>query len=253
MKPIIGIPSDQLIEVNPRMPDDHPAYAPHDVKEAIYAGDGIPIIIPFPDRVNACQKAAKEQAQFFDGLLLPGGPDVDPLYYDEDPVNGLGMTLSAKDEFEIALIKETLAAGKPIFGICRGIQILNVALGGTLYQDLPSQNKEATIQHTQATLGHYPTHRITLTAQSKLAELFGDKIVVNSRHHQAVKKVAPGLKVTATAADGVIEAVESATGDQILAVQWHPENLWQKDPEQFKLFADFIERTKNYQEAREAR
>ena len=244
MKPIIGITSDLLLETSPRIPGNYPTYATHDVVEAIYAGDGIPIILPFPDRVKECKSAAKEMVKLYDGLLLPGGPDIDPRYFDEDPVKGLGMTLSAKDEFEIALIKETLTSGKPILGICRGIQILNVALGGSLYQDLSTQNKDAAIQHKQAALGNYPTHRVSLAKGSKLYRMFGDKLIVNSRHHEAVKGIAPDLKVTAIAPDGLVEGVESTKNDQLLAVQWHPENLWQKDPVQFKPFADLINRAK---------
>ncbi|KRL05251.1 gamma-glutamyl-gamma-aminobutyrate hydrolase family protein [Liquorilactobacillus oeni] len=241
MKPIIGIPSDQLVEINPRMPGDYPAYAPHDVKEAIFAAGGIPIILPFPDDNSHAQEAARDAAALFNGLLLPGGPDVDPLFFGEEPIPEIGITLTAKDRFEIALIKETLAANKPIFGICRGIQILNVSLGGTLYQDLKAQYSNYAIQHSQATLGHFPTHHIRTKKQSHLQSILGDEVVVNSRHHQAVHELAPALEATAVAPDGIIEAVEGKS-QNILAVQWHPENLWHNDPTEFKLFTDFVSR-----------
>ncbi|MDN2453831.1 gamma-glutamyl-gamma-aminobutyrate hydrolase family protein [Lactobacillus sp. UCMA15818] len=242
MKPIIGIPSDQLIEANPRMPGDYLVYAPHDIKEAVYAAGGIPIILPFPEKFTDVEDSIQGIIATIDGLILPGGPDVDPLFYGEEPIPEIGMTLGIKDKFEIALIKETLKVGKPILGICRGIQILNVALGGTLYQDLEAQNPNVKIQHAQATLGHFKTHHVKIEEKTHLNDLLGENSVVNSRHHQAVKQVAEGLTVAAISPDGIVEAVESENNHQILAVQWHPENLWQNDEVQFKLFTDFVAR-----------
>ena len=240
----IGIPTDELIEINPIMPNNHPAYAPHDVKEAFIKLGAIPLIIAFPDDVSKVDQLAQDYVQLIDGLMLPGGPDVDPTFYGEEPHPKIGMTLYQKDRFEIALIKAALAADKPIFGICRGIQIMNVAMGGTLYQDLESQYPELKIQHPQATLGQFATHHVELTTGSKLAKLYGQSTIkVNSRHHQAVKAVGKGLKVTAVAPDGVIEGMESTDTDLFLGVQWHPENMWQQeDPQQLVVFQDFLDR-----------
>lgn len=240
----IGIPTDELIEINPIMPNNHPAYAPHDVKEAFIKLGAIPLIIAFPDDVSKVDQLAQDYVQLIDGLMLPVGPDVDPTFYGEEPHPKIGMTLYQKDRFEIALIKAALAADKPIFGICRGIQIMNVAMGGTLYQDLESQYPELKIQHPQATLGQFATHHVELTAGSKLAKLYGQSTIkVNSRHHQAVKAVGKGLKVTAVAPDGVIEGMESTDTDLFLGVQWHPENMWQQeDPQQLVVFQDFLDR-----------
>ena len=240
----IGIPTDELIEINPIMPNNHPAYAPHDVKEAFIKLGAIPLIIAFPDDVSKVDQLAQDYVQLIDGLMLPGGPDVDPTFYGEEPHPKIGMTLYQKDRFEIALIKAALAADKPIFGICRVIQIMNVAMGGTLYQDLESQYPELKIQHPQATLGQFATHHVELTAGSKLAKLYGQSTIkVNSRHHQAVKAVGKGLKVTAVAPDGVIEGMESTDTDLFLGVQWHPENMWQQeDPQQLVVFQDFLDR-----------
>ena len=240
----IGIPTDELIEINPIMPNNHPAYAPHDVKVAFIKLGAIPLIIAFPDDVSKVDQLAQDYVQLIDGLMLPGGPDVDPTFYGEEPHPKIGMTLYQKDRFEIALIKAALAADKPIFGICRGIQIMNVAMGGTLYQDLESQYPELKIQHPQATLGQFATHHVELTAGSKLAKLYGQSTIkVNSRHHQAVKAVGKGLKVTAVAPDGVIEGMESTDTDLFLGVQWHPENMWQQeDPQQLVVFQDFLDR-----------
>ncbi|OAU91063.1 glutamine amidotransferase, partial [Lacticaseibacillus rhamnosus] len=177
MKFKIGIPTDELIEINPIMPNNHPAYAPHDVKEAFIKLGAIPLIIAFPDDVSKVDQLAQDYVQLIDGLMLPGGPDVDPTFYGEEPHPKIGMTLYQKDRFEIALIKAALAADKPIFGICRGIQIMNVAMGGTLYQDLESQYPELKIQHPQATLGQFATHHVELTAGSKLAKLYGQSTI----------------------------------------------------------------------------
>lgn len=142
----------------------------------------------------------------------------------------------------MALIKQILQAHKPILGICRGSQILNVALGGTLYQDLTTQNQRATIKHTQASPRQYPSHHVTITTNSHLEQLLGQHVYVNSRHHQAVKQAAPSLKVVATALDGIVETVE---GDNILAVQWHPKNMWLDYSEQLQSFADLVQRSQS--------
>ena len=212
MKPKIGIPTDELIEVNPVMPNNHPAYAPHDLKEAFIKLDALPLIIAFPDDVSQTEQLAQDYVQLIDGLMLPGGPDVDPTFYGEEPHPKIGMTLYQKDLFEIALIKAALAANKPIFGICRGIQIMNVAMGGTLYQDLESQYPDLKIQHPQATLGQFATHHVDLTPDSRLAALYGKTTIkVNSRHHQAVKTVGKGMRVTAVAPDAMASRKHVAT------------------------------------------
>ena len=115
-------------------------------------------------------------------------------------------------------------------------------MGGSVYQDLATQNPDAYIRHSQGANGCYPTHHVTVEKGSCLYEALGAKAYVNSRHHQGIKKVGEGLKVTAKAPDGVIEAIESAEGSQIVAVQWHPENMWQEHPEMRRIFAGFIDR-----------
>ncbi|KRM86758.1 gamma-glutamyl-gamma-aminobutyrate hydrolase family protein [Lacticaseibacillus thailandensis] len=248
-KPIIAMTADALADTNPRMPDDYPAFAPHDIKEAVFKAGGIPTILPFPDNPELADAAATDMVPLFDGLILPGGPDVDPTTFGEEPMWNLGDTYYPKDRFELALIKATLAAGKPILGICRGIQILNVALGGDVYQDTHTQDPDSYIRHPQVAPPHYPTHHVDITPDSRLHALLGDRAFVNSRHHQAVRKVGTGLTVTATAPDGVIEALESTADDLVLAVQWHPENMWQHHPEQFGFFSDIVARAQAHKHA----
>jgi putative glutamine amidotransferase len=178
-------------------------------------------------------------------VLLTGGPDVDPARYGEQPHTTVSAADRQRDEFEIALIRELVARGVPVFGICRGMQILNVALGGTLVQDLPTQGR-GTIEHSKTTPLCAIAHEVWISPNSKLASLMPEKLAeadacaVNSRHHQAVDRVADGFEVTATAPDGVIEAMEHRTLPFCVAVQWHPENFW-RTGEFRELFEGFVD------------
>ncbi|MGE0705022.1 MAG: gamma-glutamyl-gamma-aminobutyrate hydrolase family protein [Vicinamibacterales bacterium] len=169
-----------------------------------------------------------------DGLLLTGGEDVHPSRYGETPHPTVTDPIAERDAFEIDLIQEARRIGLPTLAICRGIQVLNVAAGGSLIQDIPSQVPSA-IQHDFPGPQHEPfhlAHDVWLERDSLLARLMresisnDDTLAVNSRHHQAVKQVAPGFRVVATAPDGVIEAIEDPNARFCLAVQWHPENFW---------------------------
>lgn len=242
MRPIIAMTGDALDTPSVELNLNHADFAPRDIKTAIIKAGGAPIILPFPDDVTLATELAEATVATFDGLLLPGGPDVDPTLYGEEPTRFIGSVTYPKDRFEQALIKATIAAGKPIFAICRGLQILNVTLGGTLYQDLANQDPDATIRHAQAAPGQYPTHHVTVKAGSQLAKLVGEHAYVNSRHHEAIKQVAPGLQIVATAPDGVVEAVADTRDSQIMAVQWHPENLWQQDAAQLRPFVLLVQR-----------
>ena len=244
MQPVIAITGDQVPGVSPIINMNNADMAPHEIKNAIQAAGGLPIILPYPETPENAAAIAAAYVPMFDGLLLPGGPDVDPTLYGEEPIPECGGAAYMKDTFEIALIQATLAAGKPIFGICRGLQVINVALGGTLYQDLGAQNPACTIRHAQAARGDLPTHHVTMTAASRLSALVGERAYVNSRHHQAVRTVAPDLQVTARAEDGVVEALTTRASDQILAVQWHPENMWRQFAQQAALFTDFVARAR---------
>jgi putative glutamine amidotransferase len=183
-----------------------------------------------------------------DGLLLTGGGDVEPARYGEAPHERVEDVDPARDGFEIALIAAARARDLPIFAICRGVQVLNVAGGGTLVQDIPSQIKGA-MNHCLAVPQHQPyelAHEVWVEKDSLLATLLGDRLIgadtceVNSRHHQAVKTVAPGFRVSATAPDGVIEAIEEPTARFCLGVEWHPENFW-RTGEFRPLFEGFLE------------
>jgi putative glutamine amidotransferase len=182
------------------------------------------------------------------GLLLTGGDDVSPERYGEARHPAVVEAEAGRDAFEIGLIGAARQRALPIFAICRGVQVLNVACGGTLIQDIPSQVTGAS-PHSFAIPPHEPyslAHEIWVEKGSLLATLIGDRLRdqdacdVNSRHHQAVKDVAPGFRVSATAPDGVIEAIEDPTAPFCLGVQWHPENFW-RTGEFRALFEGFVE------------
>ena len=240
-KPIIAISADSLTEPSPVINENFADFAPRDLKEAIIESGGIPIILPFPEDIRLASSFAQAAVDLFDGLIIPGGPDIDPTLFGQEPIHELGRTAYQRDAYEISLAEAAKASGKPVFGICRGLQLLNVAFGGTLYQDLQAQHQEAFIKHAQAAPGHFPTHHVGLVPGSQAYEVFGEMAYVNSRHHQAVKDLADLFVVTGRAQDGVIEAIESQDG-LISAVQWHPENMRQHDEKQLALFEKFIKK-----------
>ncbi|WP_439426119.1 gamma-glutamyl-gamma-aminobutyrate hydrolase family protein [Oenococcus alcoholitolerans] len=248
-KSLIAIVDD--IERSSRMSsnDQKIDYSPRDISRAIFEAGGIPIGLKVPEfHDHSGDSDIQKIAQKFDGLLVPGGPDVDPSFYGEDPIPEIGEISYQRDFFEIKLIKAFYEQGKAIFGICRGLQSINVTFSGTLYQDLKKQYESSLIKHQQyPTEGSFPTHEVNIVKNSGLSNILGNKAFVNSRHHQAVKQVGSGLRIAATGPDGVIEALESEKTDQIIAVQWHPENLWQKNSKQLELFKNFVLRTsRNY-------
>jgi putative glutamine amidotransferase len=182
------------------------------------------------------------------GLLLTGGEDVSPTRYGAQPHPSVVDVDLARDEFEIALIAEGRRRNLPIFAICRGIQILNVACGGTLVQDIPSEVPGA-LDHSWTVPPHKPydlAHEVWLDKDTLLARLMRERLSdtdsceTNSRHHQAIKQVADGFRVSATAPDGVIEAIEDPAARFCLGVQWHPENFW-RTGEFRPLFEGFLE------------
>lgn len=169
---------------------------------------------PLPSALDEC-----------DGILLTGGVDVDPREYGEAPHPTVELD-AARDAYELALARLALARNLPLLAICRGSQVLNVAAGGSLIQDLPSQHPRA-IRHSITVTKDAIAHDVAIEPGTCLSVLFGSPtIAVNSRHHQAVKDVAPGFIVSATSPDGVIEAIERTNAPFCVGVQWHPENFW---------------------------
>ena len=242
MKPYIAIPASRLgLEVH-HINERAGFYGASDLTAAIETTGGFPVILPVPEKAKEAEVYAAQALAHFDGFIFQGGEDISPIFYGEEPLRSLEKIDPGRDAFEIALVKAAQKLGKPIFGICRGLQIINVALGGSLYQDLVSQRREGLLQHSQKSEGWQESHKVRLSPDSELFQIFNEKaeIFVNSRHHEAVKEVATGLKQTAEAVDGVVEGLE---GEGILAVQWHPENLWRHNPGQLQLFETFVKKS----------
>lgn len=236
MRPRIAIPADTLTVATNIINERNANFAPRPITEAVLKSGGVPIIFP-----NAPHELVPEYLTLFDGIIFAGGSDVDPTFFGEEPHQKLGPTYFKRDQFEISLVKAAKKAGKAIMGICRGMQVINIALGGTVYQDL-SEVPFKTLKHSQDAPGNFPSHHVTTKEGSHIARLVGHRPYVNSRHHQALKKIAAPLQVSARADDGIVEAVESVDSDQILAVQWHPENMFKHYDYSQELFRDFIKR-----------
>jgi putative glutamine amidotransferase len=212
-----------------------------DYKQAIlHVGGEVRIVDP--------SMSVEEALAGVDGLMLTGGDDVEPSRYGETPHETIVAAEPGRDEFEMALVGAARARAMPLFAICRGVQVLNVACGGTLVQDIPSQVRGA-LQHSLKIPPNEPyslAHEVWLDKDTLLSRLMGERLSdadsceVNSRHHQAVKDVAKGFKVSATAPDGVIEAIEDPEARFCLGVQWHPENFW-RTGEFRPLFEAFVE------------
>ncbi len=190
---------------------------------AVHEGGGVPVIIP-PLLTEADWRPLLLR---LDGLLLTGGEDIAPLHYGEGPQSWLGGVDEERDASELGLVEQALALELPILGICRGQQLLNVALGGTLYQDITAQLSQA-LEH--ALVPGRPmeriTHSVTIEPDSTLAEVLGGvEFGVNSAHHQAVRRPGEGLRVVARSEDGVIEGLELLDHPFCLSVQWHPEAM----------------------------
>ena len=203
--------------------------------QAVWNAGGEPILLPGnTDKSNCAQIVS-----MLDGLLVPGGPDVDPELYREPKNDECGTFCRYEDEYDMEMIKEAVKQNKPILAICRGMQVMNVLYGGTLYQDIPSQC-ETNIQHQRILKDVEIYHTVTLDKDSKLAQILGawEDIKVNSSHHQSVKNLAEGFKIVGKAKDGIVEAMENVEGS-IICVQWHPERMQEEEIYQ-NLFTDFI-------------
>ncbi len=234
-RPRIGITMRLELETNR-------FYLARHYSEAVEAAGGAPIhisLIPKHDYIASVMND-------LDGVLLPGSDsDVDPLRYGAEPHPNLGSVHSVKDETDLLVLDEIEKRRLPLFGICFGMQVLNVSRGGTLIQDIGSQFPGA-IKHQQGLPRDRPSHAVRLADHSFLAVLARDqRVLVNSHHHQAVERVGRNLVATAWSADGLIEALEDTRPDRFaLAVQWHPEIGWQNDPFAQALFERFVAATR---------
>jgi putative glutamine amidotransferase len=214
-----------------------------DYCRSVALADGAPVLIP----LELSEHAWRRIYERLDGLLFPGGVDVSPSFYGEEPHPQLGQVDDALDEAELALVRWALADRMPVLGICRGIQLLNVAAGGSLYQDLSAQLPGSLLHACPDTPRAHAIHitpgtrlAAALCSPSVAGEHRTSLVQTNSRHHQAVKDVAPGFVATAHAPDGIIEGIEMIDAPFVIGVQWHPENLAPTDPQMLDLFRAFV-------------
>lgn len=204
--------------------------------EAVIAAGGLPVILPGSGNI----KKAAPYLKAVKGLILAGGGDVDPAYFNEEPHPNLGEITPNRDRFEIMLIKSALRMNMPILGICRGIQVLNIACGGSVMQHIPAVVKKP-LKHSQAAPRDHATHRIFIDKSSILAQILQTNVMrVNSFHHQAVGNPGMGFNISAISNDGVIEAIEHPKYRFVLGVQWHPECMFIKDKASRLLFKAFV-------------
>jgi putative glutamine amidotransferase len=233
-KVLIGITTNQFLAEGGIMAGTKRQFVNDAYVQSVLAAGGVPILLPIINN----QEAIEQQLVAIDGLMLSGGGDAQPQLFGEEPVCELGTVIPERDCHELELIRLSLAADKPVLGICRGCQMINIALGGTIFQHLFSS--QSLIQHDQKSVGDYAGHTVIIDPGSKLAGIIGEETMTNSFHHQAINAAAPGLQVSAKAKDGVIEAIEHTTADFVIGVQWHPELMIQKYPVMLELFKRFV-------------
>lgn len=234
-KPIIGITCIQANIKGKKVNTINDFYF-----NAVQRAGGAPLIIPSVTDENTIS----EYAKFLDGIVFSGGHDVWPPRFGEEPLRQVVEITHERDQLEFDLFQKVYEAGVPILGICRGLQVVNIALGGTLYQDIYSQVDKV----GGHSFGYNPEdvyHSIHIEDSSLMKEIYGESIVyVNSEHHQAIKDLGRDLKVTSRSADGIIESIESTNDKFVLAVQYHPEAIAPKYPEHQEVFNHFIDRCK---------
>jgi putative glutamine amidotransferase len=236
-RPLIGITMRHELETER-------FYLGRDYSEAVEAAGGVPLHISLIPRADYIASVMER----LDGVLLPGSAsDVDPLRYGREPHAKLGTVHPLKDETDALVLAETERRAMPLFAICFGMQMWNVARGGTLIQDIESQVPEA-IKHEQGQPRTRRSHRLRLAGESLVARLAGaERALVNSHHHQALETLGRDLRATAWTADGLMEAIEDTQADRwAVGVQWHPEIAWPTDDFSNALFASFIQAARDF-------
>ena len=232
MRPIIGI----LAEIDA----ERCARVQYTYVSAIEKAGGMPLLLPYITDSEDLERFAA----ICDGFFFTGGADIDPRRYGEETSPFCGSVCYFRDEVEFNAFNEIIKTDKPILAVCRGAQLVNAALGGTLYQDIPSET-DTPIRHRQTADKNKPSHGVNILPDTPLFSLIGKEwMTANSFHHQAIKKLGEGLKVMATADDGIIEAVYHTEKSYLMAYQWHPERLCDTDTDNSLIFSDFIKACK---------
>lgn len=223
-----------LIGLGLRIPAESGHNLSSNYPNAVTRAGGMPIAIPV-----CCREFVEQYADMLDGLILTGGGDADPAFYGEAPIPEAPEFDRAVDQAEFDIFHAMLKRGKPVMGICRGMQMINVAMGGSLWQDLPTQRPGTVCHKNLHKEGPHAAHTVYFTKESGLYALLNEaEMTTNSIHHQAVKALAPGLLCSAQTADGIVEAFESAD-QKVLGFQWHPEAM-HGCPESDRIFQWFV-------------
>ena len=226
-----------VIGVTPAQSDKGNITINQDYLNAIIRAGAAPVLLPMTED-ESVQSALLTR---IDGLLLSGGADVAPALYGEETLPCCGEILEIRDTFEISMVQKALKIGLPVLGICRGLQVMNVALGGTLYQDIAAQCA-GMLRHPREDVPREAAHDVLLPEGRLLRRILGvGTLAVNSRHHQGIKALGQGLLPCAIAPDGLIEGIEMPGKRFALGVQWHPESMCEKHPEQQAIFNAFTE------------
>jgi len=242
MKPLIGITgyyinSTEMGKEGVRgLPGQDMGMFSYDYIRSLQRAGATAVLLPIDDKYGIDNYLDR-----LDGILLAGGADINPFYYGDDPHPYLGAVEEERDDLEIKLAKRALERDIPVFGICRGLQVLNVAAGGSLYQDLEQELGPEHVHSRKQFRKWQGSHSIDIVEDSKLYQATGaNSLIVNSYHHQAVKNLGADFKVTAWSSDHIVEAIESNVHQYATAVQWHPEMMSEKDNIQQFLFNHFI-------------
>lgn len=213
----------------------------HGYLEVLEAAGAVPLVLP----LTVSERDLTQLVSLCDGLLFPGGGDVDPSLFGEEMIRGCRTVCPPRDQMELALLRLVLPQDFPVLGICRGIQVINIACGGDIFQDLDTQftTDRGKTEHDQdgRLPDDYPIHPVSIRPGSLLCHITGCKnLRVNSLHHQAVRKIGPRLQIAAQSPDGLTEALEDPSKKFFLGVQWHPERMWQVNEQQFALVRAFV-------------
>lgn len=242
-RPLIGITTQTLHSIDGIPEGLPPSWMMSDrYIVAVAEAGGAPVMIPLLDQDEASLRAVYDQ---LDAVMIPGGVDMDPHTFGEEHSCLLGRTDAARDAVELMLTRWTLVDKKPLLGLCRGSQVINVAMGGSLYQDIEAEYPQAIKHDYFPTAGYsrdYLAHPVEVARGTRLGAILERRdVTVNSMHHQGVKQLAPGLVASAVAPDGLIEGLESSNGHFMMGVQWHPEALLDHDQGMRQLFSRFVD------------
>lgn len=235
MKPVVGVLPSIEFESNTH-------FVRTDNLNVLIDAGAAPIVLPYHDQ----EDIVDQMVDVIDGVYLTGGNDIDPTSFDEEPHPKLGQIDPIRDRYEFTLLKKALQKDKPILAICKGCQMVNIALGGDMYQDIYSQINRQLLQHSQHAPDAHASHYVDIKPHSKFAKIVGaSRIKVNSRHHQANRNPGKGVFFSGMSSDGVVEVIESEHHHFVIGVQWHPENMAVSgDKHSEKLYERFIQACK---------